>query len=736
MTGSNIFSFASIKRKPKSVRDNISDPSSAAKLRYIETKAVDNASRSPQSARGRQAERPMTTQQIVASINACDANSQHSISTSASPECLRKQSTRPDLAATSRTRSSPHRDLLKKEQSSSTLRSHYDRKKLPLAVSQQTSDSSARDFALRKGCPPVIPSLPPDVSCPPKPHFIPQATRQAAAEKRPSRLDFSMLFPKPLPRQDPLLSPQRYTDSPPPLSATSEMPSIGVQSHFFAHGKRVNAAQEPPALDPTRLLSRKTRKLEQKFARTNMQKSRGGVQNWFDGLQGNISEDDDYDEPDMQPAFLETAFQTASDRAPLDTAPQPMIGSSKIVCPVHGPDHHSSIDGKGLFSPKLEPPQGNQLGDALHEWQVTKGKSSVVGQSLRSGSTLLDTADLHEQSVLCLSSSDDEDENVHKVNHRQINEKRAPFLRDSLGIDSIDSDVEIGTAQAVNTSFMRTHKPPMQSKNLRDISLVRTNSKVQKPQAVEIPDRSSSRQAAPRYNYPTVPCTLDDGVPEAPFTGLGECQSVTSKWSTKNAQRVMPGQSTLMMALTPQEASLLKAMRSKKASMRYNTQIEVHQVKGDRDSKSSSTYQPSGSHDWGSEYTDSIRASLDANPLGFKKSCLPKLVWKEPNVPSGRVSLIFSESLSSPTTGRDSPPTPTLDSNQVLHDFHRLDQYNDPSLHTVKMNDLGPTRCRPESSQLIVLENFQPSEKESVCPEEYPWMISQFNHRNNSPIIH
>ena len=729
MTGSNIFSFASTKRKPKSVRDNISDPLSAAKLRYIETRTAGNASRSPQSARGRQAERPMNTKPIVASINACDAESQHSLSTSASPEYLRKQSTRPDLAATSRTRSSPHRYLLKKEQSSSTLRSHYDRKKLPLAVSQQTSDSSARDFALRKGCPPVIPSLPPDVSCPPKPHFIPQATSQAAAKKRPSRLDFSMLFPKPLPRQGPLLSPQRYTDSPPPLSAASE---IGLQSH----DKRVNAAQDQPAPHPTRLSNRKARKFEPKFARTNMQKPRGGVENWFDGPQGNISEDDDHYEPDMQPAFLETAFQTACDGAPPETAPQPMIGSPKIVCPVHGPDHQPPIDGKGLFSPKLGFPKDSQLRDALHKWQVTKGKSSVVDQSLRSVSTLLDTADLHEQSVLCLSSSDDEDENVHKANQRQIIEKRAPFLRDSLGIDSIDSDVEIGTAQAVNTSFVRKLNPPTQSNNLRDISLVRTKSKVQKLQAVEIPDRRSSRQAAPRYEYPTVPCTLDDGVLEAPFTDLGQCQSVSSKRSTRRAQGVVPGQSTLMMALTPQEASLLKAMRSKKASMRYNTRIEVHQVKADRDSKSSSTYQPSGSHDCGSEYTDSIPVSLDANPLGVKKRCPTRLASTEPSLPSGRVSLIFSESVSSPTTGRDSPTTPTLDSNQVSHDFHRLDQYNDPGLHTVKMNDLGPTRCRTESNQLIVLENFQPFDKESVCPEEYPWMISQFNHRNNSPMIH
>lgn len=45
---------------------------------------------------------------------------------------------------------------LRHEDSDSTLKyDHYDRQKSPLAVSQQTSESSARDLALRKGFPPV-----------------------------------------------------------------------------------------------------------------------------------------------------------------------------------------------------------------------------------------------------------------------------------------------------------------------------------------------------------------------------------------------------------------------------------------------------------------------------------------------------------------------------------------------------------------------------------------------------
>ncbi|KAK6594972.1 hypothetical protein H4I96_10703 [Botrytis cinerea] len=52
------------------------------------------------------------------------------------------------------TSSTTHR--LRNENSTSTLKSYYDRQKLPAAISQQTSASSARDMALRKGLTPVV----------------------------------------------------------------------------------------------------------------------------------------------------------------------------------------------------------------------------------------------------------------------------------------------------------------------------------------------------------------------------------------------------------------------------------------------------------------------------------------------------------------------------------------------------------------------------------------------------
>jgi hypothetical protein len=89
-----------------------------------------------------------------------------------------------------------------REHSDSTLRSYYDRQKSPLAISQQTSASSARDLALRKGCPPVVtrsPLLQIDSVDLPDEHLVypdHEDLFRDKSKKKPSRLDLSMLIPR------------------------------------------------------------------------------------------------------------------------------------------------------------------------------------------------------------------------------------------------------------------------------------------------------------------------------------------------------------------------------------------------------------------------------------------------------------------------------------------------------------------------------------------------------------
>ena len=91
---------------------------------------------------------------------------------------------------------------MRHEGSDSTLKSYYDRQKSPLSISQQTSASSARDLALRKGFPPVIPRSPLlqiDSVDPYNWHFAEHNnegtySREKSAKVKPARLDFSTIF--------------------------------------------------------------------------------------------------------------------------------------------------------------------------------------------------------------------------------------------------------------------------------------------------------------------------------------------------------------------------------------------------------------------------------------------------------------------------------------------------------------------------------------------------------------
>ena len=97
---------------------------------------------------------------------------------------------------------------MRHEDSSSTLKSYYDRQKSPLAISQQTSESSARDLALRKGYPPVVSPLPRSPLLQVESsvdifeeqfanglHNGGDLSRDRSMRKKPARLDLSMLFP-------------------------------------------------------------------------------------------------------------------------------------------------------------------------------------------------------------------------------------------------------------------------------------------------------------------------------------------------------------------------------------------------------------------------------------------------------------------------------------------------------------------------------------------------------------
>lgn len=173
-----------------------------------------------------------------------------------------------------------------RSQSSSTLRSYYDPAKSPLYISQQTSASSARDMALRKGQPQIIS---------PKRHDFSTGTTVVSSmdgefdSKRDSigkslHMDLSTLFPKPSISNHTLLSPNNVVRSPSVLSvASSNQQSTHSRPKWFSWERKKSkesissefAGQTLAIVDESsQLCSKKTTKNAKRASQT-----------WFEGLE-------------------------------------------------------------------------------------------------------------------------------------------------------------------------------------------------------------------------------------------------------------------------------------------------------------------------------------------------------------------------------------------------------------------------------------------------------------------
>lgn len=79
-----------------------------------------------------------------------------------------------------------------------------------------------------------------------------KGSKSSKRKLRPPRIDLSLLFPKPKPASEPLLSPQRMVHSPTPLSAVGEFPrSIYPEARSPPGARRYTAAQSPTQPETT-----------------------------------------------------------------------------------------------------------------------------------------------------------------------------------------------------------------------------------------------------------------------------------------------------------------------------------------------------------------------------------------------------------------------------------------------------------------------------------------------------
>ena len=473
------------------------------------------------------------------------------------------------LIRTERRDASPYNGL-HESGSSSTLRSYYDPANSPLSVSQQTSASSARDMALRKGCKPVVDAR--DESGTQnalnigRSNSCEQIQACESPRKRPPRLDFSRLFPRPQMFSGSLLSPHRVMKSPSALSVASEvLPptpiyAMGISTRLSDSRGSLSASNTKQTslfaspVDPT---------IESKGS---VMQPGQGMQHWFNGMK----EDDHLDRPTWESKPAQEAVQE------FQAAPTPGTAScsSRPTPPKSIPKRQSSATVSkshetliSLSSPFAEP---NSM------QSPTSPKSRI---SKKSTGSVFTNSDLQNESVLALSSSEDEDESdggASTCNSKHCHRNIPASARRHGNIAMDDAD----RMPALRPIRFHAHSDSILSSGSRSSAISARN------------DVIAGRNGLPRATFLHPPSVSYTRHKRAPGNRVSESSPddlrpkssndatsrssiplagfIPTPASPSRSESRVPLRKSRIMAVTREEESLLEAMRQKKAAMRQN----------------------------------------------------------------------------------------------------------------------------------------------------------------------
>ena len=474
--------------------------------------------------------------------------------------------------------------------SSSTLRSYYDPLKIPLSISQQTSASSARDMALRKGYPSISSTVNHKLSA-----DYPTMTREPGDHRarndhmyskgEPPQLDLSILFPEPFTSNGPLLSPHRVMDSLSTLSTISDEPrsrSPSRRKWFGLKSKRLKELRSG-AFHTTRPDSDMARRV-QLASMVPARRPKEGMQNWLDGLEeGDCTTSVQQAEPSE--GLPRQALQPSN---PNRSTPAPDLNHGGKENLFRDPNRHLSICARILrFQQSSFPTQ-------FERFPIHQGSQSSVVRSTRSNSikrsqrsmkcreSLFSNTNLQKQSILALSSSEDESE--FEVEWPIETSRR--HIRESV-VGGVISDVSIHSAEQL--AFSRSG--PVVTKQ----ALLLSKSSPLPDPAVSGDDTCpnvvsqplSSSEASLRKDHggsklETIHLDSEhDKVSGDANVSLHQLQWPVSPSEDRPKPQVA-GQRRRMMAVTEEEERLLEAIRLKATSTRskdsvvcYSTTPEV-----------------------------------------------------------------------------------------------------------------------------------------------------------------
>lgn len=444
-----------------------------------------------------------------------------------------------------------------RSESSSTLQSYYDSSKSPLSISQQTSASSARDMALRKGYPSVI-SPAPKVSeidgTPSTPTENDKAKKRGKPKHLNLQFDLSSLFHKPDGPVQPILSPNHIVTSPSPVSIGSAQRS---RPKLFLWERKKSKESWPGGVEGPRDLPNGDENAPVS-ARTHLNTSPEIVGNRLNNVAGDRLCSDGLPYRPLSQNLESPAHGARADSSRRHRLRRSKSSISELSeeqekkCSNRARAHSTSLPRDIVH---LHPQQrgGPEV--------AAKAEGSASGHQARENSTIIfPTINIHEHSFLTLSSSDEENEVRGKPTDPKSRRHR---IRASVDKADFAGEVVVCSAQRL------THvKPrPVVNPPRRRISRMKEPDSIPPVPSIPAitPRISSIRWREEAKNFLPVPETGSNSQ-HSRQSSRTSCSA--SHLSPLGSQRKPLGHESKIMAVTAEEEKLLEAMRRKRASIR------------------------------------------------------------------------------------------------------------------------------------------------------------------------
>lgn len=550
--------------------------------------------------------------------------------------------------------------------------------------------------------------------------------KDSKRKTRPPRIDLSLLFPKPQANNTPLLSPQRMVTSP----------------------SAISTASDSSTMIPRKIDSRLSMK---KLMRVQPQPEKSQP---LDGVL-HESAGPGWTNPSMERTVRTSEMDMALEKD-FDVQLTPRSTERARFNPMNfslrSREHLQRSDSKSDVSARSgESAHSSQrtLREAHSVKPLTDAASSPFRFGLRqdrspykgpmmskkSSKSTLKNSDLSNSSVLCLSSSEDEDDEVPPFKPEP---KLGKSKRDSVSTYG-EFEAEICTAAAAQPTkgMLRSVERPSSSNTQSSRSSLRPVQPVsltRSPSSMTGNSQSRRSSGIPAVNEPNF------------FHGDPIFDQTRVSMRTPSLSQKEIDRRSRVMAVTRQEERLLEVMRQRQGKLTPSIFNET--VEHDRRSVASG---PSRDSFYCSD-TSFLRLSPGIPPPGLARAAqtnprargtmTPKRTGVDADektihsAPSPRASLMSSKSLPSPatTTSTTSPLTPTL----PIHRFSPLPSKPPPRQPPPPVPELQlqrkHSRRRTDSSGAIVLDEAAENPKES---SEFPiWALGWKNEGSNVTAVH